>query len=116
MGCFSILRHDTQKVMRRFVEGRPLSDIIIQFLDWLCCDVERESKKVLIVVWDDALWHTAGSASNWVYDHNQRAKQAGGVEIDTCELSVASPWLNNVEPCWTHAKRATRESDRKLTA
>ena len=91
MGRFSILRHDTHKVMRRFVEGRPLSDIIIQFLDWLCCDVEREGKKVLIVVWDDALWHTAGSASTWVYDHNQWAKHVGGVEIDTCELSVASP-------------------------
>ena len=56
--------------MRRFVDGRPLRDIILQFLDWLCCDVEREGKQVLIVVWDDALWHTAGSASNWVYDHN----------------------------------------------
>ena len=45
MGYFSIFRHDTLKVMRRFVEGQPLSDIIIQFLDWLCCDVEREARK-----------------------------------------------------------------------
>jgi hypothetical protein len=29
---------------------------------------------------------------------------------------VASPWLNNIEPCWTHAKRAVMEVDRKLTA
>jgi hypothetical protein len=29
---------------------------------------------------------------------------------------VASPWLNNIEPCWTHAKKAVMEPDRKLTA
>ena len=33
-----------------------------------------------------------------------------------CELPVASPWLNNIEPCWTHAKKAIMEPDRKLTA
>ena len=73
--------------MRRFVEGRPLSDIIIQFLDWLCRDVEREGKKALIVGWDDALWHTAGSAANWVYDHNQWAKRAGGVGRHCCRAT-----------------------------
>jgi hypothetical protein len=33
-----------------------------------------------------------------------------------CELPAASPWLNNIEPCWTHAKKAIMEVDRKLTA
>ena len=29
---------------------------------------------------------------------------------------LASPWLNNIEPCWTHAKKAIMEPDRQLTA
>jgi hypothetical protein len=38
------------------------------------------------------------------------------VKVVICELPVASPWLNNIEPCWTHAKKAIMEPDRKLTA
>lgn len=38
------------------------------------------------------------------------------MRVDVCELPVASPWLNNIEPCWTHAKKAVVEADRKLTA
>jgi hypothetical protein len=40
----------------------------------------------------------------------------GGVRLVICELPVASPWLNNIEPCWKHAKKAIMEPDRKLTA
>jgi len=32
------------------------------------------------------------------------------------ELPVACPWLNNIEPCWTHAKKAIMEVDRRLAA
>jgi hypothetical protein len=114
--CYGILRNGSHKVLLRFVEGRPLSDVTIQFLDWVCWSIGREGKSVLIVVWDDASWHTARAVCGWVYDHNQQAKQAGGVKIVICELPVASPWLNNIEPCWTHAKKAIMEPDRKLTA
>jgi hypothetical protein len=51
-----------------------------------------------------------------VRDHNRQAKQNGGVRLVICELPVASPWLNNIEPCWRHARKAIMEPDRKLTA
>jgi hypothetical protein len=38
------------------------------------------------------------------------------VKVVICELPVASPWLNNIEPCWMHAKKAIMEPARKLTA
>jgi hypothetical protein len=44
------------------------------------------------------------------------AKQQGTIKVVICELPVASPWLNNIEPCWKHAKKAIVEPDRKLTA
>jgi transposase len=116
IACYGLLRLDTRKVVCRFVEDRPLADLTIQFLDWICWGVAREGKKVLIVVWDEASWHTADTVSLWVGEHNQRAKQSNGVKLVICELPVASPWLNNIEPCWKHAKKAILEPDRKLTA
>jgi hypothetical protein len=29
---------------------------------------------------------------------------------------VASPWVNTIDPWWTHAKKAVMAGDRKLTA
>ena len=114
--CYGFLRNDTHKVKLRFVDGRPLAEMTIQFLDWLCGEMVHEQKKVLIVVWDDASWHTAGAVSDWVRDHNQEAKRKGTARLVICELPVASPWLNNIEPCWKHAKKVIMEPDRKLTA
>jgi len=116
IACYGFLRLDTRKVVCRFLENRPLADITIQFLDWIGWSVAQEGKKVLIVIWDDASWHTADAVSLWVREYNQRAKQCSGIKLVICELPVASPWLNNIEPCWKHAKKAILDPERKLTA
>jgi transposase len=116
IACYGFLRHDTHKVMLRFVEGRPLGDMTVQFLEWLCGCIAQEGKQVLVVIWDDASWHMADVVARWVKEQNRRAGRREGVRIVVCELPVASPWLNNIEPCWTHAKTAIMEPDRKLTA
>jgi hypothetical protein len=113
--CYGLLRNDTSRVMLRFVEDRPLGDITTQFLSWVCEQIGEEGKRLLIVVWDEASWHRSEVVSGWVRDHNHRAGAGGGVKVAICELPVASPWLNNIEPCWTHAKKAIMEPDRKLT-
>jgi transposase len=102
--------------MLRFVEGRPLGEVTVQFLAWLCGSIAQEGKRVLVVIWDDASWHTADVVTQWVKEQNQRAERGAGARVVVCELPVASPWLNNIEPCWTHAKKAIMEVDRKLTA
>jgi transposase len=116
IACYGFLRQDTHKVVVRFVEDRPVADITIQFLEWVCWSLGKEGKRLLIVVWDDASWHTADVVSQWVRDHNRQAKQTSAVKIVICELPVASPWLNNIEPCFQHAKKAILEPDRKLSA
>lgn len=116
VACDGFLRHDTHKVLLRFVEGRPLGELTVQFLEWLCECVTQEQKHVLVVIWDNASWHTSAEIAGWVQAQNQRAKRGQGVRVVMCELPAASPWLNNIEPCWTHAKRAVMEVDRKLTA
>jgi hypothetical protein len=48
--------------------------------------------------------------------HNTRVRKEGGVEVIHFELPAGSPWLNNIEPCYRHAKKMIVEFDRKLTA
>ena len=116
IACYGFYRYDSRRVAVRFAEGRPVGDLTAQFLEWLCWEVAREGKKVLVVIWDGPSWHTAEAVAEWVDGQNRRAERGEGVRVDLCELPVASPWLNNIEPCWTHAKKAIMEADRKLTA
>ena len=100
----------------RFVEGRPVGDVTAQFLGWACEQLRAEGKTRLIVVWDDASWHSGRPAADWIAEHNRQVKREGGVQIVLCPLPVKSPWLNNIETRWGPAKRAILETDRILTA
>ena len=116
LACYGLLRGDSHRVLLRFVEGRPVSEMTIAFLDWVCNQLEREGKKGLLLVWDNASWHTSQRVQGWLREHNATAKQEGGVRIVSGLLPVKSPWLNPIEPCWVHGKRAIVEPERKLTA
>jgi hypothetical protein len=114
--CYGLLRHDTDRVLVRFVEGRPVGDVTAQFLGWACETFRAEGKSRLIVVWDEASWHAGSPVATWVDEHNRRVRQGGGVQIVLCPLPVKSPWLNNIETRWGPAKRAILDPDRILTA
>jgi transposase len=114
--CYGLLRHDTDKVMLRFVEGRPVGDVTAQFLSWVCEQLRAEGKSRLIVIWDTPSWHTGRPVSDWLAEHNRVVKRDGGVQVVLCPLPVKSPWLNNIETRWGPAKRAILELDRILTA
>jgi hypothetical protein len=114
--CYGLLRHDTDRVLVRFVEGRPVGNVTAQFLGWACERFWAEGKTRLIVVWDEASWHAGGGVADWIDEHNRRVRRDGGVQIVLCPLPVKSPWLNNIETRWGPAKRAILELDRILTA
>jgi transposase len=114
--CYGLLRQDTDKVMLRFVEGRPVGDVTAQFLSWVCEQLAAEGKSRLVVIWDDPSWHSGRPVSDWLAKHNRSVKRYGGVQVVLCPLPVKSPWLNNIETRWGPAKRAILELDRILTA
>jgi hypothetical protein len=116
VACYGCLRHDTHKVLRRCVAGRPLGDLPVQCLAGLCGCVAQERTPVLGVIWDNASWHTSAEVAGWGQVPNQRGKRGTGVRGVLCALPAASPWLNNIAPCWTPAKRAIMESDRQVPA
>jgi transposase len=105
-----------EKMLLRFVDGRPVSAITIQFLDWACQQIEAMEKSVLAMVWDNARWHTSNAVRAWIREHNLGVKRNGkGVRILACFLPVKSPWLNPIEPKWTHGKRRIVAPDATLS-
>jgi hypothetical protein len=124
LACYGLLvrwstaETKTQKQMwLRFVDGRPVSAITTQFLDWCCTKVAALGKQVLALVWDNASWHISQAVRSWIREHNRQVKASGqGVRILVCPLPVKSPWLNPIEPKWLHGKRRVVEPERILSA
>jgi hypothetical protein len=107
--CYGMLRNDTKRVMLRFAENRPLSDITAQFLEWVSQELREEGKKRLIVIWDDASWHASRLVLHWLAEHNNRVRREGGIEVVHFELPAKSPWLNDIEHYFRHAKKVIVE-------
>ena len=74
-------------------------------------------KRALLLIWDNASWHTSQAVRTWLREHNRHSKHTGrGVRIVSCRLPSKSPWLNPIEPKWVHGKRAVVAPERLLTA
>jgi transposase len=120
LACYGLLLRQvgqTERVWLRFVDGRPVSAITEQFLDWCCTRLQAAGVRVWLLIWDNASWHVSKRVRAWIRVHNRHVKQhAQGVHILSCYLPVKSPWLNPIEPTWVHGKRAIVEPARLLSA
>ena len=123
LACYGLLvrrpGHPTtpERMLLRFVDGRPISAVTVDFLNWSCQTLTRQRVKVLALIWDNASWHVSQVVRTWIRAHNQQVKRQGkGVRILVCYLPSKSPWLNPIEPKWLHAKRAIVEPARVLSA
>jgi hypothetical protein len=114
VACYGLLRADTQGMLLRFVDGRPVSAVTTQFLAWLTNRLAAEGKTALLLVWDHASWHISHAMRAWLKAHNRCVKREGGCRVVVCRLPTKSPWLNRIEPKWVHGKRAIAEPERKL--
>jgi hypothetical protein len=101
----------------RFVDGRPVSAITIQFLEWCCAKMQGMGIRVLALIWDNAGWHVSQAVRTWIQEYNRHVKRSGeGVRILVGLLPGKSPWLNPIEPKWMHGKRRVMEPARTLSA
>ncbi len=106
-----------ERMLLRFVDGRPVSAVTTQFLDWCCDRLAAQGKTALLLVWDNASWHVSKQVRGWIRAHNRAVKKEGsGVRIIVCPLPTKSPWLNPIAPKWMHSKRWIVEPARLLTA
>jgi hypothetical protein len=108
---------ERERMLLRFVAGRPVSGLTRAFLAWVAERMTADGVRVLVLVWDNAPWHVSRAVRAWIGAHNRRVKAAGsGCRLLVCRRPSESPWLNPIEPKWMHGKRAVVEPDRKLTA
>ncbi len=55
------VRHDTQQVYFSFSALRPVSEETWKFVQALVQVARQESKRVLVIIWDNASWHLSNS-------------------------------------------------------
>jgi len=69
--CYGLLREDTNQMLPRFVDGRPVSHVSIAYLQWVCEQLTLEGKRVLVLIWDNASWHRSREVLSWIRQHNR---------------------------------------------
>jgi transposase len=114
LACYGLWLPERERMLLRFVAGRPVSGITCAFLAWIAERMAADGVRVLALVWDNAPWHVSRAVRAWIGDHNRRVKRDGGCRLLVCRLPSKSPWLNPIEPRWAHGKRAVVEPERKL--
>lgn len=117
LACYGLWLPEQEQTWLRFVAGRPISVITIQYLTW-CAEQAAQMPGItrLVWFWDNASWHTSRLVRDAVRTHNQQVQRSGhGVLLVPCLLPTKSPWLNPIEPKWLHAKRRIVEPDRVLS-
>jgi transposase len=119
VSCYGLYLPQIGETWLRFVDGRPISSITTQFLEWSLKKLQEIGKKVLLLIRDNASWHISREVRRWLGSHNRRVKESAGeagVRIVSCFLPKKSPWLNAIEPKWVHGKRKVVEPDGLLGA
>lgn len=91
--------------VQRFYAPRCNQTYVRQQLEALLAQAQAAGKRVLVVIWDNASWHTAQALRRWYYRYNQTAKRTGQVRLLLVPLPSRSPWLNPLEPVFGQAKR-----------
>jgi hypothetical protein len=121
LACYGLLvrpgPQQADQMWLRFVAGRPVSAVTIEFLAWCSARLAAQGFTALLLIWDNASWHRSHAVRHWIRQHNRQVQQgAVGVRVVVCQLPSKSPWLNPIEPKWVHGKRAVSEADRLLSA
>src|SRR5437763_10570895 len=96
LACYGLLARSwdvdqrrSEELWLRFVDGRPVSAVTIDFLSWCAAHALRQGKRAVLLVWDNASWHDSQIVRSWVRTHNRQVKLAGqGVRLIVCYLPI----------------------------
>lgn len=116
LACYGLWLPTVAETWLRFVDGRPISALTTQYLDWCLVQAAARGQTTLLLVWDQASWHLSKEVTRWIRGHNQTVQRTGqGVRLIPCRLPSKSPWLNLIEPKWRQGKRQVVEPERLLS-
>jgi hypothetical protein len=95
LSCYGLLLRrvgPAEAVWLRFVTGRPVRAITIQFLEWCCPKLAALGVPVWALIGDNACWHVSKAVHAWIRAHNRQVKHEGhGVRILACASWRAHP-------------------------
>ena len=74
--CYGLLRPDNDAMLLRFVEGRTVSQVTVDYLAWGSEQLAEQGATVLLLIWDNASWHGSKAVRTWLREHNRAARQA----------------------------------------
>jgi hypothetical protein len=75
LACYGLWLPERERMLLRFVAGRPVSPVTCALLAWAAEQMAAEGMRVLVVIRDNAAWHVS-------------------------RLPSKSPWLIPIEPRW----------------
>src|SRR4029450_1807883 len=85
LACYGVLLRQVghaERLWLRFVDGRPLSALTEEVLDWGCLRLQDPGVRVWALIWDNASWHVSKRVRAWIGAHNRHVKQVKqGVRI-----------------------------------
>ena len=121
LACYGVLlrrrpQHADQMLLR-FVDGRPVSAVTIDFLVACCQQLASQSVTVLVLIWDNIPLAQESDGSRLAaqpQSDGQANWQWGAHSALPAALQI--PWLNPIEPKWVHGKRKVSEADHILSA
>jgi hypothetical protein len=106
-----------EQMWLRFVTGRPVSDISIQFLDCCCERLAKQGKRAWLLIWDNARLSCEQDRAHLDTPTQFPGASSGqGCPHSAVLLPTKSPWLNPIEPKWVPGSRAIVEPDGLLSA
>ena len=114
ISCFGALCEERDDVFLDFAQGHPNSEQMWGFIIRLLALTRQLEREVLVLIWDNAPWHTSKRIKQWIHHYNQCAKLTGDVRLLVFWLPTKSPWLNPIEPRWGHAKKHVCEPSGEL--
>jgi transposase len=109
LACFGALCQESQEILLDFADGYPNSEQMWWVIVRLLRQAKQLGKRVMVLIWDNASWHTSKRIRQWIRTYNRQAKQTGDVRLLVFWLPKRSPWLNPIEPYWGHTKRRVCE-------
>lgn len=83
LACYGLLvRHGPnrpEQMLLRCVAGRPVSTETTAFLAWCSERLAAEGMQALLLIGENAAWHTSQAVHTWLRQHTS-ARQADGAE------------------------------------
>jgi hypothetical protein len=100
----------------RFVDGRPVSAVTIDDLDWCCRKLQAAGREALVLIWDNAAWHVSHQVRDWIRDHNRQVKHDGdGVRFIAYHLLQRGTDYQDLGP-WYFEQRDRDALERRLVS